>query len=339
MKDLVISDIHLQPDRQGGTTVESRAQLERGLFIKLQELIEGIKPDRVIVVGDLFAKWTVSSATFRELWWTVTSYGIDWVILRGNHDSKSDHDNNISSLELLDAVTDDRIKVVFSSPEKIGDYYFIPHSVTQENFEACLRSIPEDVKFVFLHANWDNSFAAESEHSLNLTREQAKEITDRGITIIMGHEHSHNTHLDSRVIVMGCTWPTSISDCEGGDKYCLVIEEENRIAKHLTWTKEKFSEIHIDDIGTMSEVQAPEFIKVTGECVPAEAAEIVRKVRKLRSDVGKTTYVVKNGVSVIRPEKESTALTADNISAFDLFDIFFGYVPENLKKELESCRG
>ena len=59
MKTLVISDTHLEPDRQAGTTMESRAELDNWLFDGLEKVLK-TPHDRVLFNGDVFAKYTVS---------------------------------------------------------------------------------------------------------------------------------------------------------------------------------------------------------------------------------------------------------------------------------------
>jgi DNA repair exonuclease SbcCD ATPase subunit len=60
-------------------------------------------------------------------------------------------------------------------PTQISDeMYVIPHVPNQDIFDLELERVPEGTKWLLLHCNFDNAFAGAMDHSLNLSRDQAK---------------------------------------------------------------------------------------------------------------------------------------------------------------------
>ena len=94
MKDLIISDLHFNPKRQGGTTMESRVAMEDWMFERLKKTLT-IPHDRLIIVGDLLDKESVSEKTLLNLY-AILQREKAVIILRGNHDSVSERYGEVS---------------------------------------------------------------------------------------------------------------------------------------------------------------------------------------------------------------------------------------------------
>ena len=331
MKDLIISDLHIDPLRQGGTTMESRVALADYIQENLRRVVQEEDPDRVIVVGDIFARRTVSEKALAEFWKTL-QLGPEWILMRGNHDANSDKYGDICALQAIDIMTDDRVRVIFDGPESIGTYHFIPHMFNQEQFDRALEEIPAMAKTVFIHANWNNNFAVMADHSLNLSLEQAKKIEANGQTIILGHEHIPADKLENTFIV-GCLTPTMLPDIDG-PKRALVFVDEKPAGQIPTWPPQltSFQKIQPHEIDDL--VGNPQFIEVYGECSPVESAEITKAIGKLRAK--SSAFIVKNGIKIIRPEV--TGPDQQEIAAFNVVDIFMDLVPEQYKEKVASCR-
>lgn len=320
MKDLIISDLHFNPKRQAGTTMQSRVALEEWLLISFSYLLYRVEHDRLIILGDMFDRRSVSEKTIK-LVVDILRREKEVILVRGNHDSNSDKYGEISSLELVAHLLG--CKLVFDEPYKIEDYYIIPHMFNQEQFDAALAAVPEETT-VLLHCNLDNPFAT-GDHSLNITSDQINTILEKDCDIVMGHEHTARDLYGGRVKVLGCAFPTSIADCLGGDKQALLGGESIQ-----TWSSEGYLELdYTEDPNTHVHRN---FISITGTCPQAEYANVVKRIAAFRSQ--SDAFVIKNNVRV--PEREKTEVTQE-VSSFNIVDVFLSEIPEEFKGRVQAC--
>lgn len=318
MKDLILSDLHFNPKRQAGTTMQSRVALEEWLLNYFDMLLD-TQHDRLIILGDMFDRRSVSEKTIKSVVDTLRNEK-EVILVRGNHDSVSDKYGEISSLELVAHLLD--CKLVFDKPELIDNYYVIPHMFNQEQFDTAIESVPSDVT-VLIHANINNPFAT-GDHSLNITDSQITSVLDKSCTMICGHEHTARDLYGGRVKVLGCAFPTSIADCLGGDKRALLGGKSIQ-----TWLKEDYLELDftadLDDRGR-------HFVSVVGTCPQAEYANVVKRIAAFRSQ--SNAFVIKNNVRV--PEREKTEVTQE-VNSFNIVDVFLSEIPEEFKGRVQAC--
>ena len=322
MKELFIGDLHFDCRRQVGTTKESVYLMERSKFYSLEDLIKEIEPDVVYILGDLFDRPVVDE-WFKVLFvQMLNELTCDVVILRGNHDSKNFRYDQLCSLELINELS--KAVVVYNEPELINNCYCIPHCFNQEEFDRCLKEVPESTT-VLLHTNVMSGFA-EGEQSLNLDRDQIKELLDKGCDIITGHEHNHRRLFNGSLIVLGCFQPTSISDCDG-DKY--VVVRENGSDKFIkVWDKStEYLKTEWDSL----KIGTQEIIEITGDVSIDESIEANKAVASLRKQLN--AYIVKNSVKVRNKDLD---VTAEDVTNYNIVDIFKKALDDETRKIVEE---
>lgn len=339
MKYLVLNDLHLGVSRVGGTTIDSAQALRaygHAQFSKLLEMADVEMCQKVIINGDLADQYNLPLAEALEIYETMDTFlrdnpFKDIVLACGNHDLSKDS-SKLGTIEFVGALLSmkypDRFTLV-TKPQQFGDVYVLPHVVNQDVFELELGRIPEGVRYLLLHSNWDNKFAAEAEHSLNLDRAQAKAITARGITIVMGHEHQGRESMKGKVVVVGNQFASSVSDClthgdgqKDGTKRALIIEDgEHRFIP--TWGPDGaegwFARLDWRDLKDVEE-EGRGFIRVEGDASEAEAADVIKAISAFRQR--SKSFVVANAVKVETAEslEEVAAAIADirNVSVLEL---------------------
>lgn len=310
-KWLVMNDLHLGVLRSGGTTPSSALALRQYVQDRYRGLLA--PGTNVIVNGDFFDTYQVPMTDLLMAYMTTSEWlstkGQELVLLPGNHDL-SKNSANMSSFEvmarLLMAQYPDKVRYLAGGNwvDEGQGIYAISHVANQDLFELELAKVPEGTKTLLLHVNFDNVYAGQSDHSLNIDREQAKVLTKRGITLVLGHEHQHRTMMNDKVILVGNQTPSSVSDClthgEGqkdGKKYCLEIAGED-MELIPTWKfNDKvggFAEADWQDLsGVPAEVG---FVRVIGRATSAEAPSVIKAISKLRQS--HKAYVITNGVQV-----------------------------------------
>lgn len=338
-RDLIISDLHLGVSRVGGTTAESAAALREYGHNQFRELLETAVSencDCVIINGDLADQYNLPLSEALEIYetmdqWLTHNPNKNMVVAAGNHDLSKDS-SRLGTVEFVGALLlmkhPDRFDLV-TKPQQFGDVYVIPHVTNQECFELELSRIPEGIKYLLLHSNYDNKFAADAEHSLNLDRAQSKAITARGITIVMGHEHQGRELMAGKVVVVGNQFPTSVADCmphgdgqKNGTKRALIIEDgAHRFVP--TWTPDGaegwFARIDWRELATVEE-EGRGFVRVEGDASEAEAADVIKAISAFRQR--SRSFVVANAVKVEQAEGlEDVAASIEDIRNVSVLEL------------------
>lgn len=334
MKVMVINDLHLGVQRTGGTTPASAAELSQYALKQYRRLLEHctkiMKSEGVIIVnGDLTDKFDIPLHDALEIYEVTLTHmrenpRIRHVWALGNHDLSKDS-SKLGTVQFLGGLLKAEGLLLVSEPTRIGDTYIIPHLVNQEEFDAALQQVPGDAKHLLLHCNYDNNFAAQADHSLNLSREQAVRLTKLGIRVILGHEHQGRTAFADKLIVVGNQFPTSVADClskgnaqEDGKKYLLELDGDE-VDWHTTWSADQeFSQVDWKDLDKVPEHF--KFIRVTGQASAEQASEVVRAVAELRKE--HDAFVITNAVQV-GEQNDGDAVQAsieelDNLSVMKL---------------------
>jgi len=326
MKYLLLSDLHFHPDRRAGCTPASRVTLEDYLFDRLNHILKTVEHDKVIIAGDIFDKYSVSSKTLLNAYQALKNEKA--IIMRGNHDSNSSKfGGEISSLELLGALLPDA-HLVFHEPELVDDIYLIPHCFSQQVFEQYVNDAPEE-KLVFIHCNFSNSFTEHADHSLNLSQEMYRSLKDKNCQILLGHEHQPRDL--ENLYILGCTYPTSISDCLGGNKRCLVYDSETKTFESIeTWNcEEEYIEVPWQDI----ELTDHKFVRIVGDCEVVEYPSVARSIARLRKT--SNAFIIANAVKVVVKERE--VAEREEITGFNILELLLGNVDEEFREEIKVC--
>lgn len=310
-RSLYIGDLHFDCRRNVGTTAESVYQMELDKLDKLELVIHEIQPDVIYILGDLLDRAVVEDKYKVALIKLFQRYDGKWVIIRGNHDNRSNRYDKLCSLELISKLTGGNVTVVYDKPQRMDNSYCIPHVFDQAEFDEALSDVPPNTA-VLLHTNVMSGFA-DSELSLNLDRGQIDTLFENGNTIITGHEHAHSRKFKDRLIVLGCFQPTSIADCDG-DKY-VMVKEDGKTEFIKVW--DKFKEYIKVDWTETQLIEGQSIIEVVGEVTIAESIEAAKVVSELRKK--SKAYIVKNSVKVINA---NISISSEDVTNFNIMNIF-----------------
>lgn len=336
-KTLHISDLHLGVQRTGGTTNASASALTQWALEQYSILLnlavaQGCK--RVIVNGDLTDQYDIPLSIALDILartrqFMDANHDIEMIWSRGNHDLAKDS-SRLGIVTFLGTVLEGWFPgrfILCTWYGMLGDGIFIvPHLVNQEQFDLALTRVPEGTKYLLLHCNYDNTFAGAMDHSLNVSRAQVREFRDRGITVILAHEHQHRTMFKGGLIIVGNQFPTSVSDClahgdgqKDGKKYALVIGEAGTEMVQ-TWSTDQadgwFAEADWQELADLNE-DGRGFIRVTGEAAATQAAEVIKALSTFRQR--SKSFVVTNAVKVEGVEgKDEELVTQEDIRQIDV---------------------
>lgn len=311
MKRLVISDQHIGVNRTGGTTPSSAKAIREMAIKRFRSLLT--MSSRVVINGDLFDTYQVPLSdlfdTYTAVMEWLESEGQELWLIPGNHDLAK-NSTNMSSFQLLAhllmARSPDKVRYLAGGGwiDEEGGLYAISHVLNQELFDLALSNIPDNAKTCLLHCNFDNSFAGQSDHSLNLDRSQAKELVKRGVTLVLGHEHQGRALMGDKLVIVGNQFPTSVSDClghsgaqEDGVKYALLIDGSD-MELIPTWSTTSspggFVETDWQELGGLE--ADGNFVRVTGSATAAQSADVVKAISRFRQ--ASSAFVVSNAVKV-----------------------------------------
>ena len=287
----VISDTHIGTVRSSGTTLASQV----ALTAYIHESFKALLPDSdLMILGDLFDKAEVNLAdllfTYNALSeWLERGYSL--YMVSGNHD---DHrtTGKLSSFDMLGELLKQlthRVTVIKGGGAMTPYGYVISHMPNQAMFDAELVKVPE-CNVLFLHCNYNNFFAAQSDQSLNISKEQVEACKAKKIVIA----HEHVKKADGKVTLPGNQIPTSISDWQGCDaKYRTAVTHEGAVT--LEFVKLKH-ENYIEQPWSSPVVTGHKFVKLVGTATAEQAAQVVSAVAKFRAI--STAFVVANGVQI-----------------------------------------
>jgi len=307
----VINDCHIGTVRSAGTTLASQA----ALTAYIHESFKALLPDSdLMVLGDLFDKAEVNLAdllfTYNALSeWLERGYSL--YMVSGNHD---DHrtTGKLSSFDMLGELLKQlthRVTVIKGGGAMTPYGYVISHMPNQQLFDTELAKVPE-CEVLFCHVNYDNFFAAQSDQSLNISKDQVDACKAR--SVICGHEH--HLRVVGKVHLPGCQISTSISDWQGcSHKYKTVIEG-NTIRHEVAATKEND---YTEQPWASPEITNHKFVKLVGTATAEQAAQVVSAVAKFRAV--STAFVVANGVLIASESGvEGFDESLESVRAFDV---------------------
>lgn len=311
---LVISDTHIGVIRSGGTTHTSAEQVREYLLQKFAEHL--LLADEVLINGDLFDTYSIPLIDLFRTHQIIS----DWLaagdrrvhLVPGNH-CLSKNSENLSSFELmarlLQARFGERVRYLQGGCQVKEGIYVISHVRNQDIFDHELTQVPEGMKYLLLHCNFDSPFACDADNSLNLSREQAKALKARGITMVLGHEHQGRELLGGSVIIVGNQVPSSVSDCmshgdgqRAGTKRALILEDGGHRFTQ-TWSVDDedgwFARVDWKELAEVIE-EGRGFIRVEGEATRDEAPAVVRAIAAFRQR--SQSFVVTNAVHIEQAE-------------------------------------
>ena len=350
MRTIILNDLHLGVTRSGGTTLASMLELREYGHAMHRELL-GLADDgdTVIVNGDLSDVYDIPLGQAIEIYVVVGDFlrehpnsTVVWAV--GNHDLSKDS-SKLGTVAFLGALLQqafpDRFTLMDHSGALTREIYVIPHVANQDMFDMELTRIPATTKFVLLHSSFDNEFAGQMDHSLNLSRKQAKALRDSGITMIFGHEHQQRDLMGGAVTIVGNQFPTSVSDCLNNDtKRCAVIED-GKLSFIQTWSRDDkvgyFKEVDWRDVATF--IHEPSgFIRVCGTATGEEAADVVKAVSTLRQK--SAAFVVTNAVQVaVSAGLEDIATSVEDVRSVNVIELLLETLNPDQQRAVKELLG
>jgi DNA repair exonuclease SbcCD nuclease subunit len=347
---LVLNDTHTDPNRTGGTTPLTHATLREYVHENFEKQLDIGSPDGCVLInGDLNDGFTISNAAVLRVYTAICarleSGAIKTLFLgRGNHDIARDT-SKLSSFDLLGALLVEAYPqrvIVITEPTLIGwgahpanQGWVVPHAPNQDIFDLWIDQVRDDpVPFVFVHCNYANGFAAESDHSLNLSQEQCEALEAAGFKhIIFGHEHQQGTRPNG-VIIVGNQVPTSVSDCLGNSYKRALQISEGKISEVVTWT-DKGSYFECDWAKLDQIPQDAQFVRIRGEATDEQASTVLEAISTLRKR--HSAFVITNAVIVNGRSLDVSSMEAvEQVQTFDVLEFLYsnlsGDQVEYLKK-------
>lgn len=232
----IINDVHLGVKRISGTTPLTQSQVSQYIQDEFDGYLKTHNDGNLLIDGDLFDSFEVApqwvlACYFSLCNWLTRNPDFTLLLSAGNHDLHK-NSGKLASFDLLAQLLTDRFEnvIVIKEPFKTNDdgtnLYVVPHLPNQDLFNLALdEALNWDPGYLFLHANFDNNFAEEADHSLNVSMDQAKKLAKKHF-VVFAHEHQYREPIDN-VLIMGNNYPTSISDCLGNEqKFAWRIEDD-----------------------------------------------------------------------------------------------------------------
>lgn len=325
---VLIHDLHLDAIRTSGTTPTSAKELNTFQNVVFGNMLKQID-EPLIILGDLFDRYQVSNTcllyTYQLLQeWLGRGHHLTLVI--ANHDISNDS-SKMSSFELLaDLLAGPQVTYVYGGYQHDEDTYIVSHVINQDLFDAELAKVPK-CKLLLLHANYASPWA-HSDHSLNVSEDQAKALpADR---IYFAHEHHARIELDGKVVIGGNNFPSSISDCLGGNHKYMHRITATGLEKIKTWDASGYKEI---DWRNPVESSA-KFIRFIGSATAEEGVAVANTIANYRKE--SSAFVVGNAVKIESVDDESIAESLESVKAFDVMGALREILTEDEIKKLES---
>lgn len=355
MKPLyVLNDVHIGVTRSAGTTPTSAYALRQRIIERLAELVATINGADLLINGDLFDEYQIPLHDLMKTYmvfanWLKANSDARLYLGLGNHDLSKDS-TKLSSAEffghLLAQAFGERVTVIKGAQAIRDDMYVISHVANQDIMDLELEAVPAGTSYLFVHANYDNGFAQQSDHSLDISEEQARKLSERVGTIVFGHVHQHEQHQLGRkkgeppvVLIVGNQIPSSVADCLGNDmKYALRISDELGLEMQPVWFADQdFARVDWEDLASYQGDAS--FIRVEGKADAAQAADVVSVISKFRSK--SSAFVVTNAVRIGETDLgEDLKITAEDVRSFDVLGALLELLDEKeqavVKGQLEK---
>lgn len=181
---------------------------------------------------------------------------------------------------------------------------------------------------MFLHVNYDNKFAAQSDQSLNITKEQVAAC--KAEQIICGHEHQFKR--GPKILLPGNQIATSISDWQGcSNKTMVVIDNE---ALTLTQVGDKDKE-YTEQLWTDPKVTTHPLVRMVGSATTEQAALVVSAIAKFRAI--SPALVIANAVQI--EAEQGVEGFSDSLESARAFDVWAALGEVLEASELSTLQG
>lgn len=331
---LFYTDPHLGVTRAANTTQGSSAALQKALYDQASAIVANRDLQLTLCLGDLFDNFSNPEPIHLQGMQVMSKTALT---IAGNHDV-ANQANKMGTLELLNnhfnslqgrgrvffAPFGESAHLTWMTDDKHA-LTFVPHVASQElflqsllNASEAMHDIKQRTKILCLHCNYNFPDERLNETTLNLTEDTAKQLLDRFDYILMGHEHIPAEHYDGRLIILGNTHPTSLSDIS--DKRIAFLENK-KIRFETVWSKaDGYVELQASRLPDMVSAN---FARVQGEVDAGGMLDVMKHVSAMwrRSP---NLYVLKMEVTMAGAPQGDTPAAA------------LAQLPAIIRKELEA---
>jgi UDP-2,3-diacylglucosamine pyrophosphatase LpxH len=325
---ILIHDLHLGAQRTSGVTPESGKALNKYLCDQFETLLNKID-EPLIILGDLFDSYQVPNSVLlstHQALGTWLSKGHQLTLVIANHDTSNDS-SKLSSFELLaELLACSQVTFVYGGYQYDEGTYIVSHVTNQAEFDEELAKVPK-CKYLLLHTNYASPWA-QSDHSLNTTEEQVKTLP--ADFVYFAHEHHARIELGGKVVIGGNNFPSSISDCLGGDHKYMHRITETGFEKIKTWDASGYAEL---DWRSPAATDA-KFIRLVGNATAEEGVAVANTIANYRKS--SEAFVVGNAVKIESVDDESIAESLESVKAFDVMAALREILTAEEIKKLES---
>ena len=336
MKPLyIINDLHISAIRVGGTLPSTAWQLRQDLLQGFAELLGRCDSD-VAINGDFADDYRMIAADILKAHEIISAWmvkGHKLYALPGNHClSKSSLD--LSSFEFLFRLLAEQFPeqvVLMMEPGQLCDgVYAIPHVPNQSLMDLELGRVPDGTEYLLLHANFNNVFAKNSDHSLDVSESQIDALNIKHA--VFGHEHVQRSEMGGKVVVVGNQLISSISDCLNNKTKRMAKITDDGIEFIDTWTAEgDYAEIdwrELEDTGAR-------FIRAVGTATAEEAEQVVSAISRFRKD--SKALIVGNAVRVAGVnDQDELVLTHEALTTFNVREALRELLTDDENKKIDE---
>lgn len=312
----VLNDTHVGALRGAGTTPASQWALRQHLLSGLARLL----PARgdLLFNGDIFDTSNVPVYDVLKVYELLSDWLNDHRTAKlynsaGNHDL-SKTSTTMSSFQFLGKLLSRSFPeryVHIEEPVMTPYGYVIPHLRNQDIFNSAIEAVPA-CKFLFVHANYANGFAAQSDQSLNVSVEQVD--ASRAEVFVFGHEHHGRTA--NRVVIPGNQIASSVSDwLSPGDKKFVRIENDVLSLQVCALRSDQYIEV---DWRNLSTAEMKPFMRVSGAASSVEVSGAISSLNRYRASA--FSFVITNAIEVASDTAatESFSQSLDSVQSFDI---------------------
>lgn len=341
MRVLLSSDPHIGFVPKSNVTTESarhwaQAVYAQALAVTSKELATELEVDYHICCGDFFDKYTNRENVLADGARLLPRFD---VIMSGNHDvrnvTKDPFGNEpIGSLRLLSELPlsgERSTHVLFTETGEtprfyFGEdgctWYFLCHYLTQEDFEAALRTACEEHAesskdndhrgYLFLHCNVGDGYGKTAEahdSTLTLTPELQALAEEHFDLIFVGHEHKPRRQ--GKVVVLGNTFPLSFGEiCE---RFVYVLDTVTGELEQHSMLQPVYQKVPAGSLCAEGAwYDGLQFLDITGEVKVEDVPALNRLIAQVWKTGPSTLLGIRNNTEVIGQKKVSQ-LKATNI--------------------------
>lgn len=310
----VLNDLHIGTLRSAGTTLPSALALRKFALDQLKDMLSRIETD-LVIAGDMFDAYQIPFSDLLETYNLLVSWkkqtGKRCVLIPGNHDLSTDSAKMGSFQFMSQLLLRQGFEyLVGGGWVEEGSIYAISHVTNQDLFDMELAKVPK-CKYLLVHANFDNDFAKEADHSLNVSAEQIANLpVDR---VVFAHEHYYREQ--GKAFVMGNQFPMSVSDCLHKDIKCMHVLTPKEIKRVQTWDPSDYQEMDWQDL----QMTSARFIRITGSAVGPQMRDAQEAVSRFRR--GSDAFIVGNAVKAVSLDGSDLEVEGGSLESMRGFDL------------------